>query len=187
MKKYLATFLTIALMISFVSVAAVAQPFGGTGGGSGNSKNGGVSGPGQGNKGLSRGNVLGMNGLMALELTEQQREQIRLLMEEHQAAAEAEREMNQERMQALRAAQAEIMEADYFDEAAAYEVLAEKGALNIERQLIRQRFQHRVLNEILTEEQKDQLQNMWRNQAAFGAGAGQGIGPGEGLGECPYM
>lgn len=109
------------------------------------------------------------------------------MIQEHQTLIEAERAMNQVRVQEMRGALEEIMDDEVYDEDAAYDILAEQAEMDIERKLIRQRLQHRILHEVLTEAQRNQLQNQWRNFAAFSDAPGQGPGPGEGLGDCPYM
>ncbi len=183
MKKYSVILLALIMVFSFVSIAALADS-GGNGGGSARS---GGSGNGSPQQDSPRRQVMGMNGLMGLELGDQQREQIRLIMQEHQALIEAERETNQVRAQEMRAAMAGLMDAEVLDEDALYDILAEQAELDIERKLIRQRLQHRILHEVLTEEQRNQLQNRWQNFSAFSDAPGQGPGPGEGLGDCPYM
>ncbi len=184
MKKVTIAGLVLTLVFSFVSIAALADS-GGNGNG-GPARSGGT-GYGSSQQDSPRGQVLGMNGLMNLELGDQQREQIRLLIQEYQSLIEAEREMNQVRIQEMRAALAEILDADVYDEDAAYDILVEQAEMAIERKLIRQRLQYQILHEILTEEQRNQLQNQWQNFAAFSDTMGQGPGPGEGLGDCPYM
>ena len=184
MKKYSSILMVLVLVFSFGSVAALADS-GGNGGGV--SVRGGGNGNGSPQQDSPRSQVMGMSGLIGLELGEQQRDQIRLLMQEHQALIEAERERTREQARLLRGAMVDVMEAEIYDEAAAIDILEEQAELNIERKLIRQRLQHRILHEVLTEGQRNQLQNMWQNQAAFSDAPGQGPGPGEGLGDCPYM
>lgn len=184
MKKYLVVLMAIVLIFSFVSVAAVAQPFGT---GSGGAARVGAGGNGPVSQDSPRGNVLGLNGLMGLELTEQQRSEIRNMLQLYQEEVDAERLNNRERVQELREAHVAIMEDDVFDESAALDILVERAELNLARQIIRQRLQHQILYDILDEEQREQLQNQWQNQIAFSDGVGQGPGPGEGLGDCPYM
>lgn len=183
MKKFSVILLVITMVFSFVSIAVLADS-GGNGGGSARS---GGNGNGSSQQDSPRGQVMGMNGLMGLELGDQQREQIRLMIQEHQTLIEAERAMNQVRVQEMRGALEEIMDDEVYDEDAAYDILAEQAEMDIERKLIRQRLQHRILHEVLTEAQRNQLQNQWRNFAAFSDAPGQGPGPGEELGDCPYM
>ena len=172
------------MVFSFVSIAALADS---GGNGSGGSARSGGNGNGSSQQDSPRGQVMGMNGLMGLELGDQQREQIRLMMQEHQTLIEAERAMNQVRAQEMRTEMAGLMDAEVLDEGAVYDILAEQAEMDIERKLIRQRLQHRILQEVLTEAQRNQLQNQWQNYAAFSDAPGQGPGPGEGLGDCPYM
>ncbi len=187
MRKYAITALSIILMFSCLSIPAVA--------GSGDNGNGGIARGGSGVQASAGGgdqvqarvNSPGLFGLMSLELSEGQREQIRLMMQEHRELLLAEDEANREQRREQVQNQIAILEDEEFDELAAYDVLAEKAEMNLERQIIRMRLQHRILHEVLTEDQCLQLQNMWQNQAALGEGAGQGPGPGEGLGDCPYM
>lgn len=198
MRKYSVLLMGIVLVLSFVTVAAVAQPFGGGQGNGPSNGTEGIQGNGSPRFGAGPGGPgaegprqqagpLGINGLMRLELTDQQREDIQFLMEEYRAVMEELRSTNQETAEALRDELISIMEADVFDPDAAYAVLADKAALRIEGDLLRLEYQHFILNEILTEEQREELQNMWQNQAAFGRGPGQGPADGQELGECPYM
>ena len=122
MKEYSVVLMVIVLVFSFVSLSVVAQP---SGNGNGGSSRGGGSGDGSGSQESPRVNVLGMNGLMGLKLSEQQREQIRLKMQDHQALVDAEREMNQVRVQEMRQLQLGVMDDDVYDEDAAYDILAE--------------------------------------------------------------
>ena len=171
MKKYTILLVTIAMIFSVVSVASLAQPFGS-----------GLKGGGAGGYGPA-----GHRGLGGLDLTEEQRDQIQLLLQEHQELVAAEREAARVQLEAMVDAMAAIMDADSFDEVGAFEILVQKAELNLDLQMIRLSLQHQILHEILTEEQREELQNVWLNQAAFGLGVSQGPGPGEGLGDCPYM
>lgn len=184
MKKYSVILMSIILIFSFISVTTVAQP---SGPGSAGAARGGAAGTGPASEDSPRGNVLGIGGLMGLELTEQQRLEIRNMLRLHQELDEAECENNRLQMQAMREAQFGILEDDVFDEFAALDILVEQAELNLARQVIRQRLQHRILHEILTEDQRAQLQNFWQNQAVLSDGVGGGPGPGEGLGDCPYI
>ncbi len=182
MKRFTILLVTFAMIFSFVSVASLAQPSGS-----------GIRGGGQGGYGPAaqggpaRDGVLGMSGLFRLDLTEEQRDQIQLLLREHQELVIAEREAVREQREAAVDAMAAIMDSDVFDEVGAYEILVQKAELGLELKMIRLSLQHQILHEILTEEQRVELQNTWMNQAAFELGVSQGPGPGEGLGDCPYM
>ena len=185
MKRLSVLLMIVVLFFSVLSVPALADS-GGNGGG--NSRGGGQGnngGPNGGGDQVSRPDFVGLQGLMQLELTEAQREQIRLMMQEQNQLLMAENEANREQKRAMIQAQAAILDAEVFDEEAAWDVLVEKAEMELARQMIRMRLQHRILHEVLTEEQRLQLQNIWQNQAAL-EGAG-GPGPGEGLGDCPYL
>jgi len=185
MKRLSVSVLIMFLFCSVLSIPALADS---GGNGSGNPRGGGQGsngGPNGGGDQVSRPAFAGLQGLMQLELTEEQREQIRLMMQEHNQLLMDENEATREQRRAMIQAQAAILEADVFDEEAAWDVLVEKAELGLARQMIRMRLQHQILHEVLTEEQRLQLQNMWQNQAAL-AGSG-GAEPGEGLGDCPYM
>ena len=94
MKKYSAVLITIVLALSFISVTAVAQPFGA-----------GTPGAGKAFNGPARGGMYGgqapMRGLMGLDLTDSQRNDIARIMDEYQAARLADCEVTREEMNAF--------------------------------------------------------------------------------------
>ncbi|MFH1964045.1 MAG: hypothetical protein ABIJ42_00735 [Acidobacteriota bacterium] len=184
MKKYSVILMAIVLIFSFISVTAVAQP---SGPGSAGAARGGAAGTGPASVDSPRGNVLGIGGLMGLELTQQQREQIRLMLQLHQDLIDGERLTNREQVREMREALVAIMEDDIFDEVAAEDILVGQAELNLARQRHRLSLQHQILHDILDEEQRTQLQNFWQNQGVLSDGVGGGPGPGEGLGDCPYI
>jgi protein CpxP len=171
MKKYSTILITIALALSFISTAAIAQPFGG-----------GMLGGGRGMRGQAlggmQGGALNIRGLMNLDLTEAQREQIRLIMDENREIMLADCDATYNEMTAIRDELNALMDAPVFDEAAAQRLLTQKFNINTEKQILRMKAHHRILNEVLTEEQRETLANQWANSAAFGRGAGRGAGMG---------
>ena len=176
MKKYTSILITIVLVLSFVSIIAIAQPFGGGMQGAGKSLMGSARGGMQG-YGMNPGG-LGMRGLMNLNLTDEQREQIRLIMDENREVMLADCDATREEMTAIKDQLDALMDAPVFDEAAAQQLLARKFNINTEKQILRMKLQHRILNEVLTEEQRETLANQRANAAAFGRGAGMGAGMG---------
>lgn len=171
MKKYSTILITIVLALSFVTAAAIAQPFGG--GMQGGGKN--LRGPARG--GMNAG-AFGMRGLMNLDLTDAQREQIRLIMDENREVMLADCDATRDEMTAIKDELAALMDAPVFDEAAAQQLLARKFNMNTEKQILRMKLHHRILSDVLTEEQRETLANQRANAAAFGSGAGRGAGMG---------
>lgn len=167
MKKYSTILITIALALSFISTAAIAQPFGD-----------GMQGAGRNSRGLARGGMQGaalnIRGLMNLDLTEAQREQIRLILDENREIMLADCDATYNEMSAIKDELDALMDAPVFDEAAAQQLLARKFTINTEKQILRMKAHHRILNEVLTEEQRETLVNQRENAAAFGRGAGMG-------------
>ena len=84
-----------------------------------------------------------------LDLTEQQRQQIRELMQAHRAAKPT---AQREAMQAL-------LDAPQFDEQAARDLLAQRAAQREQRQLAGLKLQHEI-RQLLTSEQREQLQQL---------------------------
>lgn len=84
-----------------------------------------------------------------LNLTDQQRQQIRELMQAHRAAKPT---AQREAMQAL-------LDAPQFDEQAARDLLAQRAAQREQRQLAGLKLQHEI-RQLLTSEQREQLQQL---------------------------
>ncbi|OYW96782.1 MAG: hypothetical protein B7Z18_00685 [Alishewanella sp. 32-51-5] len=84
-----------------------------------------------------------------LDLTDQQRQQIRELMQAHRAAKPT---AQHEAMQAL-------LDAPQFDEQAARDLLAQRAAQREQRQLAGLKLQHEI-RQLLTSEQREQLQQL---------------------------
>jgi protein CpxP len=84
-----------------------------------------------------------------LDLSDQQRQQIRELMQAHRAAKPA---AQGDAMQAL-------LEAPQFDEQAARDLLAQRAAQREQRQLAGLKLQHEI-RQLLTGEQREQLQQL---------------------------
>lgn len=84
-----------------------------------------------------------------LDLTDQQRQQIRELMQAHRAAKPT---AQGEAMQAL-------LDAPQFDEQAARDILAQRAAQREQRQLAGLKLQHEI-RQLLTSEQREQLQQL---------------------------
>lgn len=84
-----------------------------------------------------------------LDLTDQQRQQIRELMQAHRAAKPT---AQREAMQAL-------LDAPHFDEQAARDILAQRAAQREQRQLAGLKLQHEI-RQLLTSEQREQLQQL---------------------------
>jgi protein CpxP len=84
-----------------------------------------------------------------LNLTDQQRQQIRELMQAHRAAKPT---AQHEAMQAL-------LDAPQFDEQAARDLLAQRAAQREQRQLAGLKLQHEI-RQLLTSEQREQLQQL---------------------------
>lgn len=84
-----------------------------------------------------------------LDLTDQQRQQIRELMQAHRAAKP---KAQHEAMQAL-------LDAPQFDEQAARDILAQRAAQREQRQLAGLKLQHEI-RQLLTSEQREQLQQL---------------------------
>lgn len=84
-----------------------------------------------------------------LDLTDQQRQQIRELMQAHRAAKPT---AQREAMQAL-------LDAPQFDEQAARDILAQRAAQREQRQLAGLKLQHEI-RQLLTSEQREQLQQL---------------------------
>ncbi|OZB41901.1 MAG: hypothetical protein B7X50_06035 [Alishewanella sp. 34-51-39] len=84
-----------------------------------------------------------------LDLTDQQRQQIRELMQAHRAAKP---KAQHEAMQAL-------LDAPQFDEQAARDLLAQRAAQREQRQLAGLKLQHEI-RQLLTSEQREQLQQL---------------------------
>lgn len=84
-----------------------------------------------------------------LNLTDQQRQQIRELMQAHRAAKP---KAQHEAMQAL-------LDAPQFDEQAARDLLAQRAAQREQRQLAGLKLQHEI-RQLLTSEQREQLQQL---------------------------
>ncbi len=171
MKKYSAILITAAVALTFILTVAIAQPFGA-----------GMQGEGRNFRGSARGGMqggfLGIRGLMNLNLTEAQREQIKLIMDENREVMLADCDVTNEEMTAIKDQLDALMDAPVFDEAAAQQLLARKFNINTEKQILRMKAHHRILNEVLTEEQRETLANQKANAAAFGRGAGRGAGMG---------
>ncbi len=172
MKKYTSVLITIVLVLSFVSIMAIAQPFGGPMQGGGRN----FRGPG---RGAMLGNEMypggfGMRGLVNLDLTDEQREQIRQIMDENREAMMADCDATNEEMTAIKDQLDALMDAPVFDEAAAQQLLSKKFNLNTEKQILRMKSHHRILNEVLTQEQREILANQRDNAAAFGRGTRMG-------------
>lgn len=93
-----------------------------------------------------------------LDLTDQQRQQIRELMQAHRAAMPT---AQHEAMQALlddEAMQA-LLDAPQFDEQAARDILAQRAAQREQQQLASLKLQHEI-QQLLTNEQREQLQQL---------------------------
>lgn len=84
-----------------------------------------------------------------LDLTDQQRQQIRELMQAHRAAKPT---AQREAMQAL-------LDAPQFDEQAARDILAQRAAQREQQQLASLKLQHEI-QQLLTNEQREQLQQL---------------------------
>lgn len=84
-----------------------------------------------------------------LDLTDQQRQQIRELMQAHRAAKPT---AQRDAMQAL-------LDAPQFDEQAARDLLAQRTAQREQRQLAGLKLQHQI-RQLLTSEQREQLQQL---------------------------
>ncbi len=171
MKKYSAVLITIILALSFISVTAVAQPFGA-----------GTPGAGKAFNGPARGGMHGgqapMRGLMGLDLTDTQRDDIARIMDEYQAARLADCEVTRDEMIAKRAELDALMNEYPYDKKEARRILGEKFQINIEKQVLRQELHNRILHEVLTDEQREALENQRANAAAFGRGFRAGAGAG---------
>lgn len=100
-----------------------------------------------GDKGEWRQNMTGA--WQQLDLTDQQRQQIRELMQAHRAAKPT---AQREAMQAL-------LDAPQFDEQAARDLLAQRAAQREQRQLAGLKLQHEI-RQLLTSEQREQLQQL---------------------------
>jgi len=100
-----------------------------------------------GDKGEWRQNMTGA--WQQLDLTDQQRQQIRELMQAHRAAKPT---AQHEAMQAL-------LDAPQFDEQAARDILAQRAAQREQRQLAGLKLQHEI-RQLLTSEQREQLQQL---------------------------
>jgi len=152
MKRTTTVFLTLTLVLSLVSIAAIAQPFDGGGA--------------RGERGFRSSPMI--RGLMKLDLTEDQRDQIKGILEAQRETMRYEPEALREEMRSIRDEMKALMEADRYDEAAAAQLLARKSEITNTRQIERQKVHHQILYEILTEEQRDILAEQRANAEAFG-------------------
>ncbi|MFH1965398.1 MAG: hypothetical protein ABIJ42_07625, partial [Acidobacteriota bacterium] len=136
MKKYSTILITIVLVLSFVSTAAIAQRGGG-----------GM----QVAKGQARGGAMGTMGLMNLDLTDDQRTQIQNMMQENSDVMLADCDATREQMNAIKAELAGLMDnSSYYDEDAARLLLAEKFTLNTDKQIRSKVFHYQIIWEVLT-------------------------------------
>ena len=158
MKRTTTILLAVTLILSMVSIAAIAQPF------SGNGARG-------GDRGFQGAPMI--RGLMNLDLTDNQRNQIQALMAEQRESIRAEAEAVRAEMQSIREEMKALMEADVYDEAAAAQLLARKSEILNARQIEREKIHHYILNEILTDEQRETLAEQRANAEAFGRGTRQ--------------
>ena len=152
MKRTTTVLLTLTLVLSLVSIAAIAQPFDGGGA--------------RGERGFRSSPMI--RGLMKLDLTDDQRDQIRTLLEERRETMKDVAEAAREEMQSIREELRSLMEADVYDEAAATQLLARKSEIENYRRIEREKIRHYILNQILTEEQRDILAEQRANARAFG-------------------
>jgi Spy/CpxP family protein refolding chaperone len=168
MKKYTAIFLTAALIISIVSVVGLAQQYG-LGSGAG------VPGAGKSFRGEARG---GMNagqdvirGLMRLDLTDSQREQIKLILDEHRELMQDDCDLTSEEMKSIKDELDALNNSEVFNEDAVRQALYRKFEINTEKQILRQKVHHQILWEVLDADQRDALAEQRANAEAFGRGS----------------
>lgn len=180
MKKYTAIFLSLALIISIVSVAGLAQQFG---------PGAGVPGAGKSFRGEARG---GMNagqdvikGLMRLDLTDTQRDQIKLILDEHRELMLNDCEVTSEEMKSIRDELAALTDSEVFNEEAVRQALYRKFEINTEKQILRKKVHHQILWEVLNADQRGSLAEQRANAEAFGRGSRQGGNP-RGMGGCIF-
>lgn len=189
MKKYLVILTALLLAGSLWTATVVAQPFG---------SGSGVPGANKSFRAMPRGGMnagaLGIRGLMSLDLTEAQREEIAQIMDEHRQVMLEDCQLTREKMNSLRDRLATLMN-DYnfsLDQSKleeAKQLLIDKSAINIEKQLLRLEVHNRILHEVLTPEQREQLENQRANAQAFGPGSQRsgafGMRGGR-AGNCPF-
>ena len=160
MKKYSTILITIVLVLSFVSTAAIAQRGGGAM---------------QVAKGQARGGAMGTMGLMNLDLTDDQRTQIQNMMQENSDVMLADCDADREEMNAIKAELAALMDdPSSYNEGVARQLLADKFSINTDKQISRNVFHHRILRDVLTADQRAALANQRANAAAFNSGMRQG-------------
>ncbi len=182
MKKYTVIFLSITLVILIVSAVGLARQFGpGVGAG--------VPGAGKSLRGQARG---GMNagqdvirGLMRLDLTETQRDQIKLILDDHRELMMNDCEVTSEEMKSISDELHSLINAEVYDETAARQILARKFEINTEKQILRQKAHHQILWEVLADEQRNTLAEQRANAEAFGRGGRQGRNS-RGMGGCIF-
>lgn len=160
MKRYTTVLVILALIMSFVSIAAIAQPFGGGGPGGGKSFRGGPGG----------GQDMLIGGLRNLDLTDDQRDQIKTILDEHREVMQADCDVTREDMDAIKDELASLMDSEVYDEDAARQILTEKFQINTEKQILRQKVHHQILWEVLTAEQRETLAEQRANDEALGRG-----------------
>ena len=172
MKKLMTIIAGTILMVSMIAVAGMAQPFGaGAGAGSGAGAKASFRGhPG----GPMNGGQAAMRGLMRLDLTDAQRDQILAIMQEHREVMLADCDATSEEMKAIRDQLRALNDSDYYDEDAARDLLYRKFEINTEKQILRQKVHHRILWEVLDAEQRETLAEQRANAEAFGRGFRQG-------------
>jgi len=165
MKNYTTILITIVLVLSFVSTAAIAQ-FGG--GAQGAGKN--IS------RGQARGGgAVGTMGLMSLDLTEDQRFRIQNIMQAHQEEMLVDCDATREDMNAIKAELAALLDNEGgYPEDDARRLLYEKFNLNTEKQIRSKAFHYQILWEVLDADQRAALKNQRENAAAFNSGMRQG-------------
>ena len=182
MKKYMTIFLSAVLIVSMISIAGMAQPYGsGAGDGTGLAAGSGYgAGAGKAFRGQARGGMnagmAAMRGFRNLDLTDDQRDQIRAIMEEHREVMLADCEATSETMNAIKDDLAALNDSDFYDEDAARQLLYKKFEINTEKQILRQKVHHQILWEVLTDEQRDTLAEQRANAEAFGRGSARGMG-----------
>lgn len=164
MKKYSTILITIVLVLSFVSTAAIAQRGGG--------------GMLDGAKGQARGGAnsgaMGTMGLMNLDLDEGQRIEIQNIMQENRDAMLADCDATREEMNAIKAELAALMDDPSYNADAARQLLEDKFIINIDKQISRNVFHHQIIWGVLTADQRATLANQRANAAAFNSGMRQG-------------
>ncbi|MGI5308420.1 Spy/CpxP family protein refolding chaperone [Rheinheimera sp. WS51] len=96
-----------------------------------------------------------MHHLRSLDLSTSQNEQVKLLMQQYKADSKSQRANKAQRTQ-MQTAIKQLMQADYFDQAQAEQLVNQQQMQQKQQQLLRLKLQYDVL-QLLTPEQKEYL------------------------------